>query len=42
MMTGFEKRGRRSMQLTGALVLFAAVVYAMTFVQLPVWLPALK
>lgn len=37
-----ERQWRRTVQLTVALVLFAAVIYAMAFVKLPVWLPALK
>ncbi|HEU0188607.1 MAG TPA: hypothetical protein VFQ97_01285 [Gallionella sp.] len=41
-MNGAGKRGRRMVQLTVALVLFAAVIYAVTFTKLPVWLPVLK
>lgn len=37
-----EKRQRRIVQLVVALVLFAAVVYAATFIRLPGWLPALQ
>ena len=36
------KQRRRTVQLTVALLLFAAIIFAMTFVKLPVWLPALK
>jgi hypothetical protein len=36
-----EKRRRRTVQLTVALVLIAAAIFAMTFVKMPVWLPAL-
>ena len=41
-MNEHEKRERRTVQLIVALMLFVAVVYAMTFIKLPVWLPALK
>ncbi len=37
-----EKRTRRTMQLAIGLVLFVALIYAMTFSKLPVWLPALQ
>lgn len=36
------KRERRTAQWVVALVLFVAVIYAVTFIKLPVWLPALK
>ncbi len=41
-MTNEEKRERRTVQLMVALLLFVALVYAMTFIRLPVWLPALR
>ena len=41
-MNEHEKRERRTVQLVVALLLFVAVIYAMTFIKLPVWLPALK
>jgi hypothetical protein len=41
-MNKLEKQGRRSVQLTVALLLFVAVIYAATFIKLPEWLPALK
>ena len=37
-----EKRERRTVQLVVALMLFVVVIYAVTFIKLPVWLPALK
>ena len=37
-----EKRKRRTVQLVVALMLFVAVIYAVTFLKLPVWLPALQ
>jgi hypothetical protein len=37
-----DKRARRTVQLVVTLLLFVAVIYAMTFLKLPVWLPALK
>jgi len=36
------KRERRTMQWVVALVLFVAVIYTVTFIKLPEWLPALK
>jgi len=42
LMNEHEKRERRTVQLVLALMLFVAVIYAMTFLKLPVWLPALK
>ena len=42
MMSEPGKRKRRTMQLTIALVLITAAIYAVTFIKLPVWLPALK
>ena len=36
------KRERRTVRLVVALMLFVAVIYAATFIKLPVWLPALK
>ena len=42
MMDEQEKRERRIVQWVVALVLFVAVIYAATFLKLPVWLPALK
>ena len=36
------KQERRTVQLAVVLVLFVAVIYAVTFTKLPVWLPALK
>ena len=41
-MTEQERRERRAVQLVVALMLLVAVIYAMTFIKLPVWLPALK
>jgi len=41
-MNGTKKRGQRTVQLTVALVLFVAVIFAVTFIKLPGWLPALK
>lgn len=37
-----EKQRRRTVQLVVVLVLFVAVIYTLTFIKLPVWLPALK
>ena len=37
-----EKRKRRTVQLVVALMLFVVVIYAVTFIKLPLWLPALK
>jgi len=42
MMNEAGKRKRRTVQLVVALMLFVAVIYAVTFLKLPVWLPALK
>lgn len=36
------KRERRTLRLAVALMLFAGLVYALTFIKLPVWLPALQ
>ena len=36
------KRKRRTVQLVVALMLFVALIYAVTFLKLPVWLPALQ
>ncbi|HEU0234416.1 MAG TPA: hypothetical protein VFQ94_04735 [Gallionella sp.] len=41
-MNEHEKREQRTAQLVVALLLFVAVIYAVTFTKLPVWLPALK
>ncbi len=41
-MNEHEKCERRTVQWVVALVLFVAVIYAVTFIKLPVWLPALK
>lgn len=41
-MNEHEKRERRAVQLAVALMLIVAVIYAATFIKLPVWLPALK
>jgi len=37
-----ERRARRTVQLAVALILFVAVIYGVTFLKLPVWLPVLK
>ena len=37
-----EKRERRTVQLVVALMLFVALIYAVTFLKLPVWLPVLQ
>ena len=42
MMDETGKRKQRTLQLVVALMLFVAVIYAATFIKLPVWLPALK
>ena len=42
MMNEPEKRERRIMLSVVVLVLLAAAIYAITFIKLPVWLPALK
>lgn len=42
MMSETGKRERRTVQLTIVLLLFVALIYAMTFIKLPVWLPALQ
>lgn len=42
MMNEPGKRERRTMQWVIALMLLVAVIYAMTFFKLPVWLPALQ
>lgn len=42
MMNETGKRERRTMQWVIALMLLVALIYAMTFFKLPVWLPALK
>ncbi len=36
------KQKQRTAQLVVVLLLFVAVIYAVTFTKLPVWLPALK
>ncbi len=36
------KRERRTVQLAIALLLLVALIYAATFLKLPVWLPALQ
>jgi len=36
------KQKRRTARLVVALVLLVAIIYAATFIKLPVWLPALK
>jgi hypothetical protein len=36
------KRERRTAQLAIALMLLVALIYAATFLKLPVWLPALQ
>ncbi len=41
-MNEHEKRERRTVQLVIALMLFVALIYAMTFIKLPAWLPALQ
>ena len=41
-MSGTGKRKQRTAQLLVALMLFVAVIYAVTFLRLPLWLPALK
>ncbi len=41
-MNEHEKRERRTVWLVVALMLLVAVIYAATFIKLPVWLPALK
>lgn len=41
-MNEHEKRERRTVHLVVALMLFVAVIYAVTFIKLPVWLPALQ
>lgn len=42
MMNETGKRKRRTVKLVTALMLFVVVIYAVTFLKLPVWLPALK
>lgn len=42
MMNETGKRERRTVQLVIALMLLVALIYAMTFFKLPVWLPALQ
>ena len=42
MMGETKKQMHRTAQLALALVVFVAVIYAVTFFKLPVWLPALK
>ena len=42
MMDETGKRKQRTLQLVVALMLFVAVIYAVTFIKLPVWLPALQ
>lgn len=42
MMDETGKQKQRTVQLVVALMLFVAVIYAATFIKLPVWLPALK
>jgi hypothetical protein len=42
MMDENGKRKQRTLQLVVALMLFVAVIYAVTFIKLPVWLPALQ
>lgn len=37
-----ENRERRTAKLAIALIVFAALVFAVTFFKLPAWLPALK
>ena len=41
-MTNEKKRERRTVQWVVVLLLFVAVIYAITFIKLPVWLPALQ
>jgi len=41
-MNEHEKRERRIVQLVVALMLFVALIYAVTFLKLPLWLPALQ
>lgn len=36
------KRERRTIQLVVVLMLFVVAIYAMAFIKLPVWLPALR
>jgi hypothetical protein len=42
MMGETRKQKRRTAWLVVALVLLVAIIYAATFIKLPVWLPALK
>jgi len=42
MMNETGKRKQRTLQLVVALMLFVVVIYAVTFIKLPLWLPALK
>jgi len=42
MMNETDKQKQRTMRWVVALVLFVAVIYVVTFIKLPVWLPALK
>ena len=41
MMDETGKRKQRTMKLVVALMLFVAAIYAVTFIKLPLWLPAL-
>ncbi|MDO8262234.1 MAG: hypothetical protein Q7T21_03305 [Gallionella sp.] len=42
MMSETGKRKQRTAQLVVALMLFVAVIYTVTFIKLPLWLPALQ